>query len=202
MTFIFDLDGTLYDKRRLPVRLVTGDLRNLFVLKAERTARKAMEGHFYGSSEALYTALFARIAALSGIPAERAAAWYRERYMPLMVRTLSRHYKARPGVQELFSRLRAAGERVVVLSDYGFVPEKLRALGIDPAWADWVVDSPSLGGFKPCREVFQAVADRYPGPCLVIGDRDDTDGAGARSTGMSFRLITSGADWDAFRHSL
>ncbi len=41
--FIFDLDGTLYDSSRLPVRLIFGDLRHMMLLKSERTIRRLLK---------------------------------------------------------------------------------------------------------------------------------------------------------------
>ena len=196
-TVIFDLDGTLYDKGGLPLRLIFGDLRNMLVLRDERVARKEMKGKSYPSSDALYADLFSRVAERRGMDRRSVATWYREKYMPLTIDILSRHYKARPGVQELFSSLRGKGISVVVLSDYGYVEEKLRAVGIDPAWADLVVDASSIGGFKPCPDTFRSLAGRFPGPFLVIGDRDDTDGEGARSAGMDFFHVRGQEDWDA-----
>ena len=36
---IFDLDGTLYDNKRLPLRLILADPLNVLTLAAERKAR-------------------------------------------------------------------------------------------------------------------------------------------------------------------
>ena len=143
-TIIFDLDGTLYDKRGIPLRLIFGDLRNMLTLKAERVARKEMKGLPYPSPDALYTDLFSRVAASRKMDMKAVAHWYREQYMPLTINILRKHYSTRPGVRELFSSLREKGISVVVLSDYGFVEEKLQALGIDPSWADLVVGRATL----------------------------------------------------------
>ena len=85
--------------------------------------------------------------------------------------------------------LREKGVKIVVFSDYGFVEEKLNAIGFDLQWADYLFDAPSLGGLKPCREAFMNVCKKIgiePQHSLMIGDRDDTDGDGAKSVGMRF----------------
>ena len=41
---IFDLDGTLYDNKGLPLKLVLADIPNMWVLGAERKARKNIKG--------------------------------------------------------------------------------------------------------------------------------------------------------------
>ena len=78
---------------------------------------------------------------------------------------------------------------MVVLSDYGHTQEKLQALGIDSALFDWVVSAPELGGLKPAPQLMESVVARMgvlPHQCLVIGDRDDTDGQLARSVGATY----------------
>ena len=47
---IFDLDGTLYDKSRLPFRLIIRQILRgkLFMLKRERTVRKELKGIYFG----------------------------------------------------------------------------------------------------------------------------------------------------------
>lgn len=197
---IFDLDGTLYESRRLPLRLVLGDLRHALTLRAERRARRELMGRDYGTPEALYDALFRAIAQRRGIAPEAAAAWYQDRYMPLMVAVLTMYYEARPCAAQLLADLRAQGIRTFVLSDYGCVEAKLAAVGLDAALFDGVIDAPALGGLKPCREVFGRMMERYslrPDTTLMVGDRDDTDGAGARAVGMDFRCVRRRADWDA-----
>ena len=93
---IFDLDGTLYDKSRLPLWLVLSNLSRIGWLKAERRVRKELKGMDFKTEEAFYEAFFANAAALSCTSAERYRKWYFEKYMPSMARALSRHYKLYP----------------------------------------------------------------------------------------------------------
>ena len=84
------------------------------------------------------------------------------------------------------------GVRVVVLSDYDMVEEKLEALGLSGSMFDWVAAAPALGGLKPAHQLMTVVAERMgvrPSQCLVLGDREDTDGALARATGAQFYLV-------------
>lgn len=192
---IFDLDGTLYDKTRLPLRVVAADTVHLPWLRADRCARKDLMGKDFGSEEAFYDALFRQMRTHLLFPAgeERLRAWFRDTYMPVTARVLRRHYRLRPWVRETFARLRAEGVRTAVFSDYSAVPEKLEALGFDAAWADIIADAPSLGGLKPSPASFLRLTrllDVPPQACLMVGDRDDTDGAGARAVGMDFLQIT------------
>lgn len=189
---VFDLDGTLYNKRGLAARLMMADWRNILTLKAERDMRKQLRGVFMGDATAFYQALFVGIANLRHIPVGQAAVWYRDTYMPSMVRCLRGHYTAAPFLHDLLPGLQAKGIRIAVFSDYGCVEEKLEALGLSADMFDGVFDAPSLGGLKPCRKAFEALLrqmDTMPGNALMVGDRDDTDGEGARLVGMKFQKV-------------
>ncbi len=183
---IFDLDGTLYDKSGLARRLIFAELLRgrLRMLKREREVRKELRGKPFKSEEAFYAAFFARFAR-----PEMARRWYFEEYMPDMVAILRKHYRIAPWVETMMLELRTNGKKVVVFSDYGFVEEKLRAIGFRLDWADRIFDAPSLGGLKPCRESFETLCREIgcpPSDCMMVGDRDDTDGAGARAVEMPF----------------
>jgi HAD superfamily hydrolase (TIGR01509 family) len=187
---VFDLDGTLYDSRRLPLHLICGDLRNALTLRAERQARHALAGKDFDTPEALIETLFADIAERrTKLRTKQVEKWYLECYMPLMIHVLRRHYKARPHVAELVAALKARGIKVAVFSDYGTVADKLRAIGLDPDLFDQLFDALALGGLKPSARTFNRVAAALgvpPEEILMVGDRLDTDGAGAQATGMQF----------------
>ena len=186
---IFDLDGTLYDKSGLARRLIISQLRRgrLRMLKREREVRKLLRGKHFGSEDAFYDAFFAQFDR-----PELARRWYFEDYMPDMVAILRKHYRIAPWVETTMLELRANGQKVVVFSDYGSVREKLSAIGFNLDWADHLFEAPALGGLKPCKESFEKICREIgvnPSDCLMVGDRDDTDGAGARSVGMPFKHI-------------
>jgi len=186
---VFDLDGTLYDSRRLPWHLIVSDLSNVLTLRAERKARKQMAGQDFGNAIAVYRQLFQVISEQRDKTIAQIEQWYFDAYMPLMVKVLGKYYTARPFVKELFDSLRARGIRVAVFSDYGEVEAKLKAIGIHPSWVDAVFDAPSMGGLKPAPSSFARVAESLgvsPAEILMVGDRMDTDGAGALACGMKF----------------
>ena len=88
--------------------------------------------------------------------------------------------------------LREKGIRIAVFSDYGFVEKKLEAIGFSPKWADYLFDAPEMGGLKPCKNSFLKVCGAmrlHPQDCVMIGDRTDTDGAGAAAAGIPFVLV-------------
>jgi HAD superfamily hydrolase (TIGR01549 family) len=88
---------------------------------------------------------------------------------------------------------KAKGGRTALVSDYPAL-RKLEALGLRDLF-DVVVASgeehgpqrlkPDPEGFLHAAELLQVAPDR----CLVVGDRDDADGAAARAAKMAFRLV-------------
>ena len=191
----FDLDGTLYENRELKWRMPLsafggpGALRNLRLMAAERGCRRTIARGPQGLAG--YDTLFSLMSAKTGVPAEQVREWFSGWYMPLMVRQIARHCKPREGVVERIETLRREGVRVAILSDYGFIREKLDALGIDPGLFEALLDAPSLGGFKPSPDVFRAACqclDCAPQAAIMVGDRPDTDG-GSEAVGVRFRNI-------------
>ena len=196
----FDLDGTLYDKKGLARRLIFEALRRgrleaggpwrpfkcLRLLALERKVRRSLAG-----KSADYETLYGGISSRAGLSVARVRAWYNEWYMPAMVGQLEKHYSARREVVAMAESYRAKGVKIAVLSDYGFVREKLEALRIHPEMFDALLDAPSLGGFKPSPSVFRGAckcADADPTQCVMVGDRPDTDG-GCTSVGMEYIRI-------------
>jgi HAD superfamily hydrolase (TIGR01549 family) len=88
---------------------------------------------------------------------------------------------------------RRAGGRTALVSDYP-AQQKLEALGAT-ALFDAVIASGEPGGptrLKPHPDGYlraAAAIEVQPAACLVIGDREDADGAAARAAGMGFRRI-------------
>ena len=78
---------------------------------------------------------------------------------------------------------------MILLTDYQGSNKKLEAIGLSADIFDWVVSAPELGGLKPAPELMYKVVERMqvtPQECMVIGDREDTDGDMARATGAAF----------------
>ncbi len=189
---VLDLDGTLYDKRRLAARLIASQLLFVPLLAAEQTTRKALKGQCFGSEEAFYTHFFEKMAEKRLFTARMARWWYMRCYMPATVRTLRRSYQPRKWVLPFIAACRQRSVGVAVYSDYGCVAEKLHALQLAPHLFDFVVAAPELGGLKPSAQAAAQVVERLhvaPANCLFVGDRDDTDGASARAIGAQFLLI-------------
>jgi len=198
---IFDLDGTLYDNKGLPMKLVLADVWNMWVLAAERKARKQIKGNDYQDAAGVYDALFQRMSEVKhNLTVEKARTWYQEKYMPLQVALLAMYFQPRPLCIELLEAMKAKGIKLVLYSDYGHETEKIEALGIPTGLFDVIVSAAKMGGLKPCKEAMNRLMEMCnlnPATTLYVGDREDTDGECARSVGVPFYNVKASKDaWD------
>lgn len=203
---VFDLDGTLYDQRRLRLRVLlrlVGDavsslsLETIRILREFRRCREEL-----GESLAcdFVTLQYQSVANRTGHPPDYVRSiveeWMERR--PLDVLRNCRY----PGIAQLFAGLSAKGKTIAVLSDYP-AREKLRVLGLS---ADLVVyaGDPDVGFLKPHPAGLQNVLSKTKIPAqdaIMIGDRVDRDWEVAQRHGMR-ALIKSRkplADIDTFR---
>lgn len=190
---IFDLDGTLYDNTKLPRHIILHSLFNLRMLYAERMCRHHMSGRYYGGKGATYDELFRRMSAMTGRSVQAVEEWYWGKFMPLQVRLLKKFFHKKAWVDSTLSSLREQGVKLACFSEYSFIKEKLKALNISPESFDLLIDAPMAGGCKPCRKAFVYVAKKlsvHPANILMVGDREDTDGAGAEACHMQFLLVS------------
>ncbi|MDH6185561.1 MULTISPECIES: HAD family hydrolase [unclassified Polaromonas] len=186
---VFDVDGTLYDQRRLRfamLGLLLSDawrLRSLDTLKTLRTFRRVREA-LGDKPEADFMRLqYARTAAQHHKTEDDVrlltADWLEQRPLPAL--PACRYAQ----VEAVFAGLQAAGKRIAVFSDYPAV-DKLKALGLQ---ADLVVcaTDPSIARLKPDPAGLLSILRQThiaPQRTLMIGDRFDRDGAVAQRAGV------------------
>ena len=191
-TVVFDLDGTLYDKRGLAQRMVRHLWWCLPQVIAERRARKYMHQVQYDSEEQFFQAFFARMAKGHPWSEIRIATWYCDVYLPTMVRLIKKYQPRRPETLALIEECRARGLQMAIYSDYGNVIDKLEALDIDPQLFELKVAASTFGALKPSEHSARCVLELLhadPQTTLFVGDRDEKDGASARAVGAKFLLI-------------
>jgi len=189
---VFDLDGTLYDKTGLARRMVRRLWWCLPLLASERLARKNMHYVQYASEEEFFGAFFRYMSRGHWWGIHTAATWYHTIFMPMMIHLIRRYHHPRPEVMALVKEAKDKGLKLAVYSDYGYVVEKLDALGIDPGYFDLLVSAPELGALKPsepCARRVLEMLEADPKTTLFVGDRDDKDGESARNAGAKFLLI-------------
>ena len=191
---IFDLDGTLYESRHFPLRLILADPLHIGMLGAERKCRKKLCDRHFDKASDYYDALFTAMGKGSPERAERCRRWFYGRYMPEQVRIIRDKFGPRPQLKEFITGLRKRGYKLAVLSDYCSAAEKLAAIGLSEADFDAVWESPALGGLKPREEVFLNACKALgttPIETLMIGDKASKDG-GALRAGLQFiHLVNS-----------
>lgn len=189
---VLDLDGTLYSKHGMVKHMMASAILEWKMMLIERKTRKQLRGIWKGDKDSFYNMYFATMAQGHLFSQDYAKWWYETRYMPLMVKVIQKWHKPVEWLLPFVHQCKELGVRLVVLSDYGHAKEKIQALGLDESIFDWVISAPELGGLKPAAELMNRVAAKMgvqPHQCLVIGDRDDTDGELARSVNAPFVLV-------------
>jgi HAD superfamily hydrolase (TIGR01549 family) len=189
---VFDLDGTLYCKKGMITRMMAGAVLEWKMMLLERKTRKKLKGSWMGDKESFYRVYFQQMAKGRLFSVEYAQWWYNTRYMPMMVKVIKRYYQPSPWVIPFIQQCKSLGIRLVVLSDYTHTKEKIQALGLDDSLFDWIISAPELGGLKPAPELMRHVAAQMgvlPNQCLIIGDREDTDGELAKLVNAPFYLV-------------
>ncbi|MBN1605186.1 MAG: HAD family hydrolase [Polyangiaceae bacterium] len=193
--WLVDLDGTLY--RALPLKLAMGlELgllggRSLAIVRRFRREHERLRREQSSPVDSPYALQVARTAEALGL--EPAAV---ERVVTEWMITRPAKWLRALRRQRLLDEIgafRGAGGRTALVSDYP-ASVKLRALGADHLF-DAVVANGEPDGprrLKPYPDGMLSAADKLgvaPSECLVIGDRDDADGAAAQAAGMSFRRV-------------
>ncbi len=202
---IFDFDGTLYDNKKMPLRLILSLPFSIFKMKADRKVRKMLKGVDFSNGENFFSQYCKLLAAECKTSEKKIAFWYKNVYMPKMIFLLKKKYVARKNVNELFLKLKSYGIKIAVYSDYTNTEERMHSLSIDTSNVDIITSSVKEGALKPSPRPFIELANRLNvsvKKCLVVGDRDDTDGEGALKSSMDFIQINNhnqkGILWEEF----
>lgn len=183
----FDIDGTLYSDWSLYIRIVPYFLRHLsFFLKYNKVRhilhRTAPLPDFYEYQARL-------LADELGVTTEEAHHAIEERVYRGLVPYFER-VRPHSHVYETFSRFKAAGLKLAILSD--FPPSQKGGIWGVAALCDVVLGSEELGALKPSKYPFSLLAQRLdlePGDILYVGNSIHSDIQGARNAGMRSAYI-------------
>ena len=193
---VFDVDGTLYDQRRLRTHMMIAILRHVLgsrqvgFLKVLREYRRGREELGDEEVQDFEPVLLERTAKVLGCSQEFVAAtvleWINTRPLPYLRRCMY------PGVSPLFAALRRRGIAIGVLSDYP-AAAKLAALDL---YADYVVSAadPDVGVLKPNPRGLLMLLERASVPpvaALMIGDRVERDGFAASRANVPVLIRSS-----------
>lgn len=194
---VFDIDGTLYDQRRLRMRMLSllaadaARRRDLTVIRILRTFRARRELLAQLGVRDFESRLFAETARDVGVQEALVrhivADWIDTRPLPHLANCMT------AGTIAFFARLRLAGVAIGILSDYP-AQAKLLAMGLE---ADHLVaaNDPGVAVLKPDPRGLAQLLERagcQANDALMIGDRPECDGAAAAALGMDFLLRRSG----------
>ncbi len=198
---VFDLDGTLYDKRALEWFMVRSLPLSLLRLLKYTRVRTSLAGLDCGHERAISQLALERLAQ-DGTAQLRWQRWIRECYEPAVLRGLREAATLYPGVSDLLVRLRVAGLRLGLVSDYRGVPDRLAALGLACADFDFVLVTEEQGAMKPAPRMAEATIAgmQLPGSAMImVGDRAFADERFAAAAGMRFLGVrprgTADATW-------
>lgn len=207
---VFDVDGTLYDTARMRAALLPLLLRRalahpgeaataISVIRAYRRAHERLRGLRVDElGGGLADAQFRLAAELSGRPEDLVRRVVRDWFETAPLSALAA--AARPGLVAALARLRGAGIRTAVLSDYP-PSAKLQALGVEEAFdcVAWAQQA-TIGVLKPdpagLREVLRQL-DVAAARAVYVGDRPEVDGVLATTAGCRGALIGSWARGEA-----
>ncbi|MCK9374516.1 MAG: HAD family phosphatase [Syntrophobacterales bacterium] len=194
---IFDVDGTLYDQRRLRLwmlremfRCVLSQPARLAELRILWLFRTMREKHAAEAAADLESRQYAWAAQAAGVSPEKVRDvvkyWMFER--PLAYLRSCRY----PGAQALFSQFQEQGIPIGVFSDYPAL-DKLRTLELT---AQVVVSAtcPEVSRLKPDPAGLLVAAAKLGAPppeCLFIGDQEAKDGECARRAGMPHLILAA-----------
>lgn len=198
---LLDLDGTLYDRRRLHLRIFfdllqaygNAPVSGYHTVRALRAFRQAQEtlrsSEACGDIAALQLQLACR---QSGHSPTFVAACVRQ----WMEEAPLRHLPACmiPAVPELLEFARHAGIRLALCSDYPGL-RKIEAMGLE-RFFDQVIcaQDPEIGSLKPNPQILQVALRRLgiaADQALYAGDRPEVDGTAAARAGIDYINITS-----------
>jgi putative hydrolase of the HAD superfamily len=182
---VFDLDGTLLDRRRSFERFV-GDQWERFAdvvrtVDQEKYVQNLIEldRDGYAPRNELFTGLIAQFELPSGL-AETLLNDYRAGFPSACLLF--------PDAAQTLSSLRAAGLKLGLITNGSVRMQgrKLECLALSPMF-DTILISDAEGIHKPEREIFHRALERLnanPARAVFVGDHPEVDVAGARAAGM------------------
>lgn len=193
-----DIDGTLYPKWMLNVRMVRSLFPSLPLAKAFNWARKEYRRVqvLHPTSPENRAGLIHRQAQLvaSQLRGNRTADQVKAAVEKQFYQAWERSFlsiKAYPTMVETLEQVHSQGVKIAVFSDFPLAG-KLQTLGIDEL-VDYAHSTEESGYLKPSAKAFSFLLDRLqvdPSQVLYMGDSYTKDCCGAKQAGMHSCLIT------------
>ncbi len=192
----FDIDGTLYPKRALDIRLAISSAFHLpFAIRYNMMRQRIREADGMEYHPPVSFEEFQRRECALMYPGsdDRRLEWFREKEARVFHSAWERLFlsiRPFPGMKEALTK--ASGRYILcALSDFP-IGVKLRALGVEELFS-FKATSEDYGALKPSATPFIAMLDAISLPAdavLYVGDSERKDIAGAKGAGMRAALIS------------
>jgi len=194
---IFDLDGTLYDQKKLRAKLYFSFIMNLLILRIKpkdlkivSEFRRQREKHKGYSSPTLHEDQYIWCVEKTRASAAKIKNTIEKMMLQMPLKFLKN--VSYPNVISFINLSKASGFKIAVYSDYP-VNDKLSALGI-VADKTFCSTQENIAQFKPSENGLITICKSFRcsvKQALYIGDREDTDGESARIAGMPFLKVNT-----------
>lgn len=192
---IFDLDGTLYTANFLGLTIALGFIFEPIRLRKIFNVRTAERHKTYADETTLKNAFSSALAKETGMTETEALNWYETRFMSRFTHAIQVRGRRRSGLVPLLETLRKQGTKLAVVSDFGWVEARLKAIDLSPDLFDEIAAAESFGVMKPNAKPFLQIAQAWRIPIeeiLLVGDRADHDEQSAVLAGAQFIGIAGG----------
>ncbi|MBN1950145.1 MAG: HAD family hydrolase [Bacteroidales bacterium] len=193
--FIFDLDGTLYNQRKLRNIMTAALISRWLTFRVKRRDlqiilcfRRLREEHLGHASKDLEREQYGWCAEALDIEAGQVRSVIKKWMLSF---PLSHLRKVRyPGIKSFFHELKKHQKKIAVFSDFP-VDDKLKSLHLEADRTFCSTDQ-EIAQLKPSKRGVEIICRSFgcpPARTIFFGDRTDTDGESARLAGVHFRLI-------------
>ena len=190
--YVFDLDGTLYDQPKLR-RIMAMRLMMYYAVHPHLAKELFLLSHFRKVKDKWTQSssdedVIRQVATDTGADADKVSGvvkkWIYDDPLTALRRTRD------DSLFEWIGKLRAAGKKVVILSDYP-TEDKMKALEIE-ADRQYGPDDDRIDELKPSPKGLMVIMEDFgadPGDVLMIGDRTEKDGKCAEAAGVDHLIL-------------
>ena len=214
----FDIDGTLYPKWQMDIRLAAASVLHLpFAMRYNAMRRRIRREDGLAEMPAGSLEELQRRECLMLYGSEDSLHAFIDKEQRVFRKPWEKLFssiKPFPGMHE-FMEEASSGYELAVLSDFP-IGVKLKALGVEEYFS-YIASAEDSGHLKPSPVPFRVMLDALglePHQVLYVGDSESKDIAGARNAGLRSALISTSrrkvysiadtvfSSWDGFRREM